>query len=173
MIECLLEDLALDSISYAEMARKHMLSSPLFRPIAKWHHFWETQEWGKALQIGSLNRNAIRWFWSWLEIITELDDFFFPVSGQPWGSSTKMKLVIEKGFPLCYLQLGFQIHTWRTEMLGQQPVELEAPSIHLSAGVTSGCQVCRLLIWCVSPPCIYRNIWGKIELLHSSQILFS
>lgn len=51
--------------------------------------------------------------------------FFFSESGQLWGSSIKMKLAIEKGFPLSYLQLGFQIRTWHTEMLGQQPVKLE------------------------------------------------
>lgn len=70
----------------------------------------------------------------------------FSVSGQSWGLSAEMKLVIEKGFPLCYLQLGFQICTWHTKMFGQQPVELEALSIHLSASVTSSCQVCTLLI---------------------------
>lgn len=55
----------------------------------------------------------------------------FSVFGQSWGASAKMELVIEKGLPLCYLQLGFQICTWHTKMFGPQPVELEAPSIHL------------------------------------------
>lgn len=46
-----------------------------FPPQLSGHNFWARIR--RKPEKESLNRNVIKWFWTWLEIIIELDHFFY------------------------------------------------------------------------------------------------